>query len=173
MGVAFQGDVKNTVAQARSASDTDAQLLKQYPDLADDKSEFFQVTAEIYNDLARDPHMKKSPRLSALAAELADKRLNGAEPVRRSRRAVEPEDDDDDDLDPEEQRISRVRRQASSSGRRSTRSADSGGEELDAMQKTIVAKLRAAGADITEDGYRKRAQAGVRMSGIPTRRRAA
>jgi hypothetical protein len=177
----LESHVNARVESTRAQVSQEQQLYDRYPDLADDKSEFFKATAQIYNDLARkDPQLAKSGTLAEIAAELADKRLaktEGRDTSRsstRSRRApAEPEYDvDDDDLDPdeEEERVERVGRQSGERGRRTSSGRDRDDTTLDATQKTIVAKLKAAGADISEDGYRKRAQKGVRLAGMPTRR---
>jgi hypothetical protein len=198
MGFVSQKEMDAAINQARSEVTTqsgrDAQLYNDYPDLADDKSEMFKATARIYNELAADdPMLAKSGSLAKIAAALADKELgrkNGDRdrdrdddrPRRRatSRRAdPDLEIDDEDREDPDEredredrekERVARVGRQSGDRGRRATGRGERDNDTLDATQKTIVAKLKAAGADISEEGYRKRALAGVRMSGMPTRR---
>lgn len=178
LGFVRKGEVESVVAAGTRSRSTEEDLYKRFPDLKDEESDLFKTTAEVYNDLKRrDPSLAKSGLLAEIAAEIADKRL-GNEPARGRRAAArdgagargEDEFDDEPD-DEEEERVSRVRRQTGDRGSRSSRGQDRGGsDELDKTQKTIVARLKAIGADITEDGYRKRATAGVRMSGLPTRR---
>jgi hypothetical protein len=170
MGFATEKDVQARISQTRAQISEETKLLAQYPELQDEQSEFFQVTGEIYNSL--DPIVKKSPNAVALAARMARAELGGAEPPRRSKRQPPAEDyePDLDDDDVEQDRVRRVSRQSGDRGRAAARREDGEREELNAVQKSIVAKLAAAGAPITEDSYRKRAQAGVRMGGLPTRR---
>jgi hypothetical protein len=167
-----QRDVDRKLTGSRNAQNSDQALIDEYPELADSKSEFFRVTAEIYNNLLReDPSLKGSNVLTKVAAELAEKRLGLDEPApARGRRAAAREEDDEEEEDGAE--ADRVRRVAQQSGGRNRRpaQADPASTELDRMQKSIVAKLRAAGGDISEEGYKKRATAGIRMSGLPTRR---
>lgn len=199
MGFVSQKEMDDAITKARSEVTTqggrDAKLYSDYPDLADEESRFFKVTARIYNDLAAgDEHLAKSGKLAKIAADLADKELgrdrdrDDDRPARRrattSRRAdpdlevdeeEEREDPDDradreDREDREKERVERVGRQSGDRGRRTTSRDARDSDALDATQKSIVAKLKAAGADISEEGYRKRAQKGIRMSGLPTRR---
>lgn len=178
--------VSKATKQSIASTARDQKLYRDYPDLADNKSEFFQLTSEIYNDLARrDPALKGSQALAEIAAEIAEQRMGDGggkrKPAASKWRAAADEEiefesnDDDDDEDEDEgdeerERVERVRRQSGDRGRRPQRSAEPGEESLDAVQKSIVAKLKAAGGDISEDGYKKRALKGVRMSGMPTRR---
>ena len=170
LGFVSAKEVQQAIGSTRRQMTDEQKLYEKFPDLEDDKSELFQRTAQIFNDLASDPHMKNSPRLAEVAAKLAAKELDD-EPAARRRPARE-EADEDFDEDEEEERVQRVARQSGSRGRATARRGDERGasQELDSMQKSIVAKLKAAGADISEEGYRKRAQSGVRMAGLPTRR---
>lgn len=171
MGVAFSTDVDGKIHAARTAVGKDAELYDRFPDLADSKSDLFLETAKVYNDLARrDPALAKSGVLAEVAAELAEKRLNGSDPAPRRPQPDFDVDDDEEADDREAERVRRVRAQSGDRGRRTSSRASGDSDALDATQKTIVAKLRAAGADISEEGYRKRAQSGVRMSGLPTRK---
>jgi hypothetical protein len=173
LGFVRQGDVENVVGASNRARTSDERLYEKYPDLADDQSPFFLAAAAIYQDLARrDPILKKSGMLGEIAADLAAGRERDEAPAKRgAARDSGDREIDDADPDEEEERVARVRRQAGDRGSRSTAGQTRGGDdELDSTQRSIVAKLRAAGAQITEEAYRKRAQAGVRMSGMPTRR---
>ena len=169
MGFVSKHEVQAEIAATRSQITAESQLLNKYPDLADDQSEFFKLTGTIYNELASDPAMAKSGKLVEVAARMAKGELGGS----TSRRTPAPLSDDDPDEDPEEDRARRVSRQSGDRGRHSTRQGNDGESEvLSAMQKSIVQRLRNAGADITEESYAKRAKAGVRMGGLPTTRRA-
>jgi hypothetical protein len=174
MGFVREGDVDGKITATRGQIARDKQLYDQYPDLEDEQSDLFKETARVYHELAKkDPALAKSGLLSEIAVELAEKRIasNGGRRAASDEYDLTRDVDDEDEDERERDRVERVRRQTGATGRRSSRAADRGGsDELDATQKTIVAKLKAAGADISEDGYRKRAQAGIRMSGLPTRR---
>ncbi len=172
LGYAKKADIESRISATRSEITDQATLLRKYPDLEDDSSPFFKATAAVYNSLKTDPHMAKSSRLIEIAARTAK-----AEMPQTRRRAAEPEDDDGadpryDNEDEEDSHVSRVARQSGDRGRRETRSAP---EELTTLQKKMVAKFAAVGANITEESYAKRAQSGIRMGGHPPvqRRKAA
>lgn len=174
MGFASKDEVEAAIAKTRAQVTNEAALLQKYPFLGEEGSEAFKRTGEIYNELAADPSLKGSSKLVEIAARMVAAEL-GETPARRSKPASRPvvDIDDDDDFDDDEQdRIARVSRQSGDRGRRPTRDVDGDrGDELDAMQKSIVQRLRAAGADIDEEKYAKRARAGIRMGGLPTVRR--
>lgn len=162
-------DVKAEIGSTRLQITQDAKLLRDYPGLDDAESDFFKATAKIYNSLiADDPYMKQSPKTVATAARLAKAEM-GTIPIDRGgrRRVATPDLDDDedlDDLDEAETREERVGRQSGDRGRGKGRTAEV--EELSPLQKSIVRKFRAAGADsLTEETYMKRATIGVRLGG--------
>lgn len=174
LGVARLKDVDQRIVSTRSQITAESALMREYPDLEDDQSPFFKATATIYNSLAQDPHMAKSPKLIATAARLAKAEMAsraGGGGRRRPAAATDADEDldddieDQDDLEVDDERADRVARQAGDRGRaRQSRVAD---ENLSDAQKRIVAKFKAVGADISEDGYKKRALSGVRMAGLP------
>jgi hypothetical protein len=167
MGFVSAAEVQREIAATRQQITAESKLFSSYPDLQDDKSEFFARTGEIYNELASDPQMAKSGKLVEVAARMAKAELGSAAPRRRAAESV-----DDPEDDPEEERARRVSRQSGDRGRNSTRQGSDGESEvLSAIQKDIVRRLRSAGANITEEAYAKRAKAGVRMGGLPTSRR--
>jgi hypothetical protein len=175
MGYVKKKDVDASIGQTRAEVTQEAQLVARYPDITDESSEFYQTTLEIYKDLAADPVMRKSPALLEKAAKQAARVLGMEEAPKGRGRGPGAGGRDADDLDDtederERERVARVGRQAGDRGRRPASQVEDEGE-LSGMQKSIVAKFRAAGADITEDGYKKRAQRGIQMSGLPTRRR--
>jgi hypothetical protein len=168
----MEKEIQTRIGQARTQITEEAKLYGKYPDLQDEQSELFQKTREVYLDLAKDPAMAKSSRLVETAARLAASELGMEErQPARSRRREEPPEVPEEDFDEEEaERVERVRSQEGSRGRPHAAAGRTQDEDLSPMQRSIVARFRAAGANITEDGYRKRAQAGIRLSGLPTRR---
>lgn len=157
MGFVRQADVEKAITNTRKEISSQGQLYKTYPDLADSESEFFLETAKRYNQLVQDePSLKKSPKTIEIAARLTAAELGVSEtPSRR---------DDDGDYE----RASRVARQSGDRGRGSRAAKGSDGpSELSAVQRSIIAKFQAAGSTVTEEGYRARADKGVKMSGLP------
>lgn len=183
LGFVSRKEVEAEIAQKTGQLTHEAKLYSEFPDMQDDASELFQRTAEIHQDLCRDPDMAKSKRLIETATKMAAAEL-GIEP-RSTRRARPSESDrtprrerveDSDrrgDYEDEEERVSRVRAQQGVRGRTPGRKAENpdATEELSPTQKTIVQRLRDAGANITEEGYAKRALRGISMSGLPPARR--
>jgi hypothetical protein len=164
-GVARSADVDAKINRTRAEVTQEAQLVAKYPDLTDESSEFYQTTLEVYKEMAKDPVIAKSPALLETAAKMAARQLGvETKPARRAARQAEDEPDD-----AERDRVARVGRQSGDRGARQRREPEDE-NELSGMQKSVIAKFKAAGADITEDGYKKRAQGGIQMSGLPTRR---
>lgn len=164
MGFVSEEEVDQRIGATRAQITQEAKLLRDYPELEDDKSALWERTGTIYQDLARDPALKGSPRLIELAARTAKAELS-AEGVKPTHRAPRVAVDIDDEAEAEFDRQERVGRQAGASGRGRSR-GDEQPEALSIVQKSIVAKLQAAGADIDEDRYRARAKAGVIVGGL-------
>ncbi len=175
MGFVSQEEVNRTIAETRAQITRETQILQQYPELANEGSEFFKRTGQVYNELASDPSLKNSPRLVEMAARIAKAELGTGDDTRTTRRRTarepEPEPDEADFEELEEERAARISRQTGDRGRAPARRDQDQPEELSAMQKTIVRKLQEAGAPIDEEKYRNRATRGVRMGGLPTFRR--
>ena len=181
LGYVSREELTELVTSTKAQMAHEAKLYRQFPDLENTNSELYKRTVEIYQEFATDPHIKQSPRAIEWAAKQAQAELkaNGGR-----RRAVETDDDDPDGITPdpkrryddddeedstERRRQERVRAQQGGTGRAKSRDGEGSSKELTAMQKSIVARFRAAGADITEESYRARADKGVQMSGLPTR----
>ncbi|NWG75087.1 MAG: hypothetical protein HXY24_10855 [Rubrivivax sp.] len=167
LGYARVEDVEAKIERTRAHLTRDAKLLGRYPDLGDEKSEFFQAAARRYGELAQNPALQESGMLMELAAELAEGDLKlgrgAAKAERRRSRAAEYEDEDlDEGEETEDERIERVRAQAGSRGRGAVR--ESADNELTPLQRKIAARI-----GVSEEAYRKRAKAGVQMSGLPRR----
>lgn len=156
MGFVRAKDVERTIQATRGAMTREAALLREYPDLGDEKSELYEATARHYRDLiADDPALSKSPSTLRMAAKLAKAELGGQ-------------------ASGEEDRAARVARQSGGgSGTRSRAAGAAGGNGsggLNEAQRRIISSLRAAGANITEDGYKKRAsEIGVNVAGLRPR----
>jgi hypothetical protein len=173
-GYVSKDEVEARIAAARNQVIVESNLAREYPDLADSESAFFKETAAQYQALiAETPELKGNPNTMKLAAKLAAAEFEpqDEQPVRKARKASPVEEDlDDDVLDededtPEARETSRVRRVQSQSvtGRRTRRDANE--DTLDPMQKSIVANLRAAGSNISEESLIKRIQGGTKLSG--------
>jgi hypothetical protein len=139
---------REEVERSRESLIRDAELARQFPDLADERSELFKRTQAIYHEMTqRDASLKNSAQTLPMAARLAK-----AELIAEGR---------------QDARQDRITRQ---SGDRGYSSRDGGfnddGNELSPTQRAIIERFNASGeADISEDGYRKRAQS-VKMGGI-------
>lgn len=171
LGMVEEREVEARIQTARGQIEANATLLAQYPDLADNDSEHFTLTKEIYQDLA-DGSSDSPQRILQKAAKLAARQLD-IQPRGRAVRRERDEDDDDSEAEEREQeRVRRVGRQ-SAGGRRGAPARERGGEdELSPTQSSIIERFQSVGAKITPEGYRKRAQGGIRMAGLPRRRSA-
>jgi hypothetical protein len=169
LGFVSEAEVNERIQQTRSQITQETQLITRYPFLGagQEQTPEFQRASEIYRELAADPHMAKSPKLLETAARMAAAELGQADTRETRRRPVVEIDDEDEQ---EADRVARVSRQAGDRGRART-NHDPEAEELDSMQRSIVARFRAAGADIDDTKYAARARAGIRMGGMPTVRR--
>lgn len=172
MGFTRQSDVQQAIGTTRQEITAQQALYGKYPDLADTESDLFKATAAVYNDLASDPTYKKSPKTIEVAARMAAAELGLSAARPKARRDAEVDDYDER----ETERVRRVGAQAGERGRPRTRgtgrdTGEDSSSELNAMQRTLIAKFQAAGSTVSEEGYRKRAESGVRMSGLPTRGR--
>jgi len=159
LGFVERSEVTREIQQTKNEVVSESALLNQYPDLNDQSSEFFKATARHFHELKQDPDMARSPRIMQVAAKLANSELNAGKVAPKGETAAERSD--------------RVSRQAGDTGRRPTSNRTAGAEdtnELSAGQRDIIARFRQAGADITEESYKKRAASGVRMGGAPSRR---
>lgn len=174
-GYVRQDQVEARIARERQSFTTEAALARDYPDLQNSDSEFFKETATQYQMLISEtPELKGNPKAMRLAAKLAavEFELPGAAPKpRKAGRPIEAVMPDDDEEEEEEDtaavrettRVRRVQSQSVSTRRSRREAADD--EGLDPMQKSMVANLRAAGANITEDKLIARMKAGTNLSG--------
>jgi len=173
LGYARVEEIDQKIERTRGQITQDARLLGRFPELGDEKSEFFAATAKRYEQLKGNKGIRESGMLMELAAELAEKDLGTGKKAPSGDRRREPEGDQDDDRDysddraaadeheNEDDRIERVRAQAGSRGRRPAREAEPS-DDLSPLQKRIAGRL-----GVSEEAYRKRAKAGVRISGLP------
>lgn len=163
LGYAKRSDIELQISSTRNQISAEAAVLAKYPDLADSNSPLFEKTAEIFNQLRQDPHMAESDNLMLIAARTAAAELGLSNDNTRGQRRAAPKADEDED-----ERSERIARQSGDRGRRPA--GQDRAEELSPLQKRMVQKFRDAGAEITEEGYKKRAMGGVRMGGVPTHR---
>ena len=153
LGFVSTDEVDRRVNAKANVVVTEQQLLAAYPDLNDPKSDFYRATAVEYQRLIADPDMARSPNTMRVAAELA-RAKSGPTKTTES----------------ESERAARVSRQSGGGSRRATRAATPEEEQLSSGQRSIVEKFMAAGAPITEEAYKKRAFAGVKLGGSLGRR---
>jgi hypothetical protein len=149
------------VAGARQALESDAELVRDFPELNNEKSPMFVKTAEVFKGMvARDARMKNSPAALLSAAKIAkleiaaEDRANGG--GRGSRN-----DDDEPAHETEVERQARIAAQAGDRGhgrRTEEEDLDVDGGGLSARQKLIIDKM-----GVTEADYVKTAQNGIRM----------
>jgi hypothetical protein len=162
MGFVSSRDLDNKIGQTRAQITEESKLYGKYPDLQDNKSEFFQSAARHYNDLAQDPTLAKSPKLIEIAARLAKAEIGDGEEVEERKAPTRRDREQDEETD----RVRRVSAQAGPRGTLKSRAAaaDESGE-LNAAQIDIVKRFQSAGSALTADMYKTRATKGVRMSG--------
>jgi hypothetical protein len=162
LGYAKTSEVRAEIGSTRAQITSEATLMAQYPELADDQSPLFHATASIYNSLKGDPEFKGAgSKLIAMAARTAkaELKLKGGDGRGNRRGApvdeLDPDDEafEEDEETPEQARAARTARQAGDRGRRAT----GGAPTLSPGEKAMVAKFKAAGAEITEEGYLRRA----------------
>ena len=180
LGFVKREDVARELNAARSTARTEALLEKEYPTITDNRSTMFKTTARIFQELSNEePALKTSPKTTLLAARLAEAELlrKGIDPRAGEDAVDEPEEETDDEERPtpraRETEAARVRRVQAVAGARRTPSSNrsrEGSDDLTPMQKDLIQKFRDAGAEsLTEETFRKRAQAGIRMGGAPGR----
>jgi hypothetical protein len=137
------------VAVARASLTQDAELVGQYPELKDEKSELFKATGEIYRHMVkRDPKMKDSPAALMQAAETAKLRAE-LKAAKEGKASVKPDGDD-----AETRRQERIDAQSGSRGRRSSAAFD-GDEDDDTMgpeTKTLLKAFSRYG--VTEENFK-------------------
>lgn len=104
---------ERVVGKERGKISLDNRLLRDFPDLQDDKSELFQETGKIYRQLvALDPTLKRSPGTLLIAADKAKAQLNS-----RARKNGDGEGEHTDYRDRESERDRRARAQQGDRGR--------------------------------------------------------
>ena len=128
----------------------DAEIVRQFPELQDEKSELFQHTAKIFKEMvAEDESLKHSPKALLLAARTAKAELAA------SGRGVGGEED----------RLRRIARQGGGDHARGAAFDADDDDSLTPTQKKILEALNAdGGVQVSEEAYKKRAREGVRMS---------
>jgi hypothetical protein len=136
---------------------SEAQLLKDYPDLGDSKSEFFRSTAQFYGELKKDGVPERAAmKLAAQQAELAG--------IRTGKIKTAAQKTEDEKATRAADRAARAAAGAGDHGGRTA--AEESDDELTPEQRGIAIKML-AGDGVTEDQaiekYKARAKTGVRM----------
>lgn len=142
-GFVDQSEVEQRIEARARVIATENELAARYPELKDQKSEFFKATAGHYGDLIKEgvPHhvaMKQAARMAALDGYESGKRMTDAE---------------------KEEREARARAQAGASSK-GTPAPEVENEDLDETQKRICEAL-----GVDPEKYKARAKAGVRVGG--------
>lgn len=121
---------------------SDAELLRKFPDLGDEKSDLFRRTAEIYQaEVKRDPALKRSTAALMLSARAAKAEIDAEK--RASKRD-----------ESEESRLDRIRRQAGDSNRRGRADFEDDDEgDIGPEAKELISRMSRYG--VTEDNFRK------------------
>lgn len=176
-GVVTEAELNQRVAAERRAARSEALLEREFPGIGDESSELFKATAREYQRLEREfPELKGNASLTVMAARQARAALIEQGKWKKGGTRSNVEDFDEYEQPRRtrgESEFDRVRRTQAQGGRGVPRTSERDPEtdELDSMQKSIIQKFQSVGANITEDGYRKRAQRGVRVAGMPAGRR--
>jgi hypothetical protein len=136
--------VGNTAGQSMA----ELELKQQYPDLGDNKSEFFQQTAVHYGELVN----QGVPQATAMRLAA---RLTEADGVRSGKIKTAAQTA----ADKEATRIARIKAQGGDRSSRAAESGEEGDDELTAREKHICEAM-----GISEDAYKARAQKGVQFA---------
>lgn len=152
-------DVEARVNAKANQLATENQLLNSYPDLKDDKSEFFQSTAQHYNDLRR----QGVPDAVAMRQAARNAELDGIHSGKVKTPAQKTEDAKS------QQAADRRARADAQAGDRSTRQSQAieGDDELSDNDHAAVRQLADAldiSVEAAEKRYIARAKAGVNVS---------
>jgi hypothetical protein len=149
---------KQAVTAARQAMTHDAELVGDYPDLKDEKSELFKETSAIFSGMVKkDPSLKKSTVALMMAAEQAKLKLQIKGGGSRER------DEGGDEGDRELERQRRIRSQNGDRGRRGDSFEDDDDDSMGPQAKEVLAAFGRFGVD--EAAYkseRKKLKAGGR-----------
>ena len=143
-GVMTEDEVERRVEAKLRGARNEQTIRERYPDLEDQDSEMFKVTARHYKALESEG--VEGPARVSLAAERAELEM------RRKGTWKDPEE--------AEERRSRARAQASGGNGRSA-APDPNDKTLTGAQKRYAELF-----EISEDAYRKRAEDGIRFSGL-------
>jgi hypothetical protein len=143
----------------RGRMQAEAQIFREFPDLADEESDLYKETARVFKEMVEeDPALANSTAAFKSAARLAQRSLGGGgkaagkEPASLAERMLS------------ESRRERVAQQGFSRGVQSP--GEDGDDELTPSQKAAARNLGVSDAE-----YRKYAKAGVTMAGLPRERR--
>ncbi|MBV9448556.1 MAG: hypothetical protein JO345_21940 [Streptosporangiaceae bacterium] len=152
-GYVRKSEVEQITDAKAQAFAKEQQLLKEYPELGDHKSDFFKATAQHYG------HLVKSGVAPAVAMELAAERTELAQ-IRDGKRLTPQQKKEEDKAQREQERRARAAAQAGDRGVRTPAESEED-EDLTAEQKHIAAAM-----GISEEAYKARAKKGVAMRGV-------
>jgi len=163
---------RRTVQVERQKMGSDAAIIRDFPDLADPKSELYKATAAEVNRMnALDPNARRVPAVTLYAAaQVAKAKLDARAGGSRSRNERDPEDDDHYERydrrggGGDEERDRRLRAASQDATRRRGGDPDDDNAPLDADAREVARQMGVSEAD-----YLKEAKA-MRGSGAGRRR---
>jgi len=157
-------EAEKVVGRAVRHLSTDAQMVREYPDLNDAKSPLFKKTGEVFQEMvAEDPALKKSPAALKLAARTAklqldlESRQNGHETRDR---------DTDDDREQSRDRQRRIDAQNGDRGRGARSDIEDEDPGLSPMQRKFLGQMKVS----EEDFSKSKKELGVQTNGNGRRR---
>jgi hypothetical protein len=151
LGFVSKDEVEGALNNKWAEVETAASVQARHPEILDQNSEFHQETLRQVEGL-RSQGFGKNPNLLAIAADLAYANLARAGKISRP-----------SNIESDQERFERIGAQMGpSASRRRNPSEGSENEDLSPSQKFVAQKF-----GIPEATYKKRAQMGVRLAGVP------
>jgi len=151
-GFVSQAEVEQTVQEKASQLAREAQVVREYPELADHSSDFFKETAQEYGRL-KSQGVPEGVAMELAAERVAVKRGKGGDGGEGGGKKKAPAGESAED------RTARAKAQAGEGTKTRPAQQAAEDEELTPEQKRITEAF-----GITEDAYKKRAKEGVRFA---------
>jgi hypothetical protein len=163
-GFVRKSDMESTVNSKASQVTAETQLVKQYPDLADNKSEFFQSVSENYAALIKEG--VKPVLATQMAARETERQFLLAGKIKTPAQKTE-----ETKQQKEAERQARVKAQAGDRGGRAPQAEEEDDEVTPEERRIAINIIKEDGMtdDQAVEAYKARAKKGVAMRGIPRR----
>ena len=159
-GYVSRAEVEQAVNSKAAQFSKEQEISARYPDLKDNKSDFFKATAIHYGDLVK----QGVPETIAMEVAAEKAELEG---IRTGKVKTPAQKTDEEKAEKERVRLERIKAQAGDKPGRQPEAADDD-EDLTPEQKRIAIKML-AGEGVTDEQaiekYRVRAKKGVMMGG--------